>query len=148
MFGSGELEFLKQLIKNKVNFMIVGLSAAALQGAPVVTQDIDLWFKDINDKGMKKALKSVDGIFVPSLGLNPPGFAGESIALFDLVASMSGLKDFKEEEKNIIKITLGDFKVPVLKLERIIVCKKAANRKKDKLVLDVLKDALITIQNQ
>ena len=37
-----ELAFLRELVKTNVPFMIVGLSAAALQGAPVVTQDIDL----------------------------------------------------------------------------------------------------------
>ena len=42
IFTEKEGRFLKELAKNKVRFMIVGLSAAALQGAPVVTQDIDL----------------------------------------------------------------------------------------------------------
>ena len=41
IFGDREAEFLKELVRQKVEFMIVGLSAAALQGAPVVTQDID-----------------------------------------------------------------------------------------------------------
>lgn len=146
MFEQAELEFLRQLIKHKVSFMIVGLSAAALQGAPVVTQDIDLWFREISSPELRKALKAVDGVYVPCFGFNPPGFAGKSVALFDLVTNMSGLEDFSNEEKNIIQISLGDLKVPVLKLERIIKSKRAANREKDRLVLKVLEDALAAIQ--
>jgi hypothetical protein len=65
IFSAEEGAFLKELVKNEVRFMIVGLSAAALQGAPVVTQDIDLWFRDLSDPGIKKALKKVGGAFVP-----------------------------------------------------------------------------------
>jgi hypothetical protein len=46
--SDAELELLKSLTDYDVRFMIVGLSAAAMQGAPVVTQDIDLWFEDLH----------------------------------------------------------------------------------------------------
>ncbi len=41
-FSENEIRLLGSLLKHKVNFMVVGLSAATLQGAPVVTQDVDL----------------------------------------------------------------------------------------------------------
>lgn len=47
---ASELRFLRALLRRKVRFMVVGLSAAVLQGAPVVTQDVDLWFEDLNDR--------------------------------------------------------------------------------------------------
>lgn len=128
--------------------MIVGLSAAALQGAPVVTQDIDLWFKDLSDRGIKKSLKKVNGSLVPSVGLNPSMFAGKHVELFDIVLTMHGLKKFEEEIKNTIKIPLDNVYVRVLKLERIIKSKQALGREKDKIVLPVLKDALVTIQEE
>ncbi|MGB7747091.1 MAG: hypothetical protein WBN75_07380 [Verrucomicrobiia bacterium] len=40
--------------------MVVGLSAAALQGAPVVTEDIDLWFDNLSDPKLMQALVKVD----------------------------------------------------------------------------------------
>ena len=104
--------------------MIVGLSAVALQGAPVVTQDIELWFKDLLDKGIKKSLKKVNGTLVPSVGLNPPMFAGKHAELFDIVLNMHGLNKFEEEVENTIKIPLGNVYVRVLKLERIIKSKQ------------------------
>jgi len=148
IFSDKEIKFLKELVKHKVRFMIVGLSAAALQGAPVVTQDIDLWFKDLSDTEIKKSLKKVNATLVPSVGLNPPMFAGKHVELFDIVLNMHGLDKFEEEVKNTIKIPLDNVYVRVLKLERIIKSKQALGREKDKIVLPVLKDALLTIEKE
>lgn len=148
IFGEREIEFLKELVRQKVEFMIVGLSAAALQGAPVVTQDIDLWFRNLPDPGIEKALKKFDGSYVPSLEGNPPLLAGNGVELFDIVVHMHGLGEFDDERENAIKIPLGRTKVLVLKLERIIASKKATGREKDRLVLKVLADALKTIKER
>ena len=53
IFTENEIRFLRELVKNHVPFMIVGLSAAALQGAPVVTQDVDLSFDNQNAKARR-----------------------------------------------------------------------------------------------
>ena len=148
IFGDREAEFLKELVRQKVEFMIVGLSAAALQGAPVVTQDIDLWFRTLPDPGLERALKKVRGAYVPPTARNAPMFAGKGIELFDIVLTMDGLGEFDEEKSNAIKMPLGRIKVLVLKLERIIASKKAAGREKDRLVLKVLSDALKTIKGR
>lgn len=148
IFGDREIEFLKELVRQKVEFMIVGLSAAALQGAPVVTQDIDLWFRKLPDPGLERALKKVRGAYVPPTARNAPMLAGKGIELFDIVLAMDGLGEFDEEKKQAIKIPLGRTKVLVLNLERIIASKKAAGRGKDRLVLKVLSDALKAIQER
>ena len=148
IFGEREIEFLKELVRQKVEFMIVGLSAAALQGVPVVTQDIDLWFRNLPDPGIEKALKKVRGSYVPPIAGNPPMFAGEGVELFDIVIHMHGLGEFDDEAGNTVKVPLGRMKVLALKLERIIASKKATGRNKDKLVMKVLLDALKTIQEQ
>jgi hypothetical protein len=142
IFTDKEAAFLKELVRQKVEFILVGLSAAALQGAPVVTQDIDLWFRDLSDVGIRKALVKVGGSYVPPFGLNPPMFAGNNLELFDIVLTMHGLENFDDEVKNTIEISLGLVKVKVLLLERIIKSKEAAGREKDLLSLPVLKDAL------
>jgi hypothetical protein len=142
------MEFLKELVRQKVEFMIVGLSAAALQGAPVVTQDIDLWFRELPDPRLEKALKKVHGAYIPPTKGNSPMFAGKGIELFDIVLTMDGLGRFDEEKRYAIKIPLGRIKVLVLKLERIIASKEAAGRDKDRLVLKVLTDALKAIRER
>ncbi|HEX5037115.1 MAG TPA: hypothetical protein VFX30_08140 [bacterium] len=147
-FSDKEARFLKELAKHKVRFMIVGLSAANLQGAPVVTQDIDLWFQDLSDPKIRKALNKIGGIYVPPFGGNPPMFTGDDMALFDIVLTMSGLKGFREEVKNTVDIPLGPYKIKALSLERIIASKKAARRKKDLITLPVLEDTLRTLRER
>jgi len=146
IFTNSEISFLRELVRQKVEFMIVGLSAAALQGAPVVTQDVDLWFKDLTAAGIKKALKKVSGAYVAPSAINPPMFAGEAVKLFDIVVHMHGLEDFEQEKKNTMRVRLDDFDIAVLSLERIIQSKKVTGRQKDKLVLPVLKDAFTAIK--
>ena len=90
IFTEKELAFLRELVRQGVAFMVVGLSAAALQGAPAVTQDIDLWFKDLADPKLKKALERVGGLYIPPTGTTPPMLAGRSVALFDIVITGNG----------------------------------------------------------
>ena len=139
-----ETTFLRQLVENHVPFLVVGMAAAALQGAPFMTNDIDLWFKDLSHPGLKKALDSVGGIYVPPSGSHPPAFAGKDLNLFDIVMRLHGLDSFDEESKCAAMVKFADFEIPVLPLRRIIASKQATNRPKDKLALDVLKDTLLT----
>mgnify|MGYP001044586490 FL=1 len=67
--------------------------------------------------------------------------AGRSVALFNVVLTTDGLKDFDEELATSVEIPIGRAKVRVLSLERIIVNKRAANREKDRLILPVLEAA-------
>lgn len=146
IFGDQEIAFLQELTRQKVDFMVVGLSAAALQGAPVVTQDVDLWFRDLADPGIQRALRKVKGAYVPPIAQNPPMFAGSGLNLFDIVVHMHGLGGFEDELVHTIRIPLGRCKVPVLKLERIVASKRATGRTKDRLALKVLTDALKAIR--
>ena len=92
-----ELALLASLVDAKVRFMVVGLSAAALQGAPVVTEDVDLWFENLNDPRVIPALRKVGAANVPPFELNPPMLAGLGSQPFDVVLRMDGLKSFAEE---------------------------------------------------
>ena len=146
-FSESELRLLQVLLKRKVRFMVVGLSAATLQGAPVVTQDVDLWFENLGEQKMSRALREVGTAYVPPSHLNPPMLAGAGAELFDIVIRMDGLGTFAEEMKNCVEIPLGRQKLKVLSLERILASKIAANRTKDKLTIPVLRDALAATQS-
>jgi len=145
-FSESERRLLVNLLKHKVRFMVVGLSAATLQGAPVVTQDVDLWFENLGEPKMSKALQEVGAAYVPPSNLNPPMLAGKGAELFDIVIRMDGLGGFAEELKKCVEIPLGRQKLKVLSLERILASKLAANRAKDKLTIPVLRDALAAVQ--
>jgi hypothetical protein len=111
-----------------------------------VTQDIDLWFKDLGDQRIREALDRVGGIYVPPTAATPPLFAGKNVALFDIVLRMDGLRSFDQELRGTTIVRIGKARVRVLPLARIVASKRAANREKDRLVLPVLEDALATLK--
>jgi len=137
-----ELRFVRELVRHQVRFLIVGLSAAALQGAPVVTQDVDLWFGRLDDPKLAAALRQVGGAYVAPTLYTPPMLAGDGLELFDVVITMTGLNSFDEEWANSIELTVGDVVTRVLPLERIVVSKRAADRPKDRLVVPVLEQVM------
>ena len=146
-FTESELRLLLILSKRKVRFMVVGLSAATLQGAPVVTQDVNLWFENVGELKTSRALQEVGAAYVLPSNFNPPMLAGAGAELFDIVIRMDGLGTFADEVKNCVDIPLGRQKLKVLSLERILTSKIAANRPKDKLTIPVLRDALAATQS-
>lgn len=127
--------------------MVVGLSAATLQGAPVVTQDVDLWFENLSDPFLRQALREAGAAYVPPSHLNPPLLVGTGAELFDIVLRMDGLGPFGEEAKNCVSFALGRYRLKVLPLDRVLASKRAANRPKDRLSIPVLEDALATTQS-
>ncbi len=148
IFTEREARFLRELARNRVRFMIVGLSAAALQGAPVVTQDVDLWFRNPEDPRIRTVLKRVGGAYVPPIGLNPPAFAGEGVEMFDIVLTMHGLADFDSEWSHTVEVRLGRYRIKALSLDRIIRSKTVLNREKDRMVIRVLRDVLSTTRRK
>ncbi len=145
LFTKKEEDFLATLVDEGVEFMVVGLAAAALQGVPAVTQDIDLWFARRGDPTMIRALEKAGVSYVPPSDSNPPLLVGEPAELFDIVVHMHGLGSFDEERARAKIVDVGNVKLPVLALDRIVVSKEATGRPKDLAILPVLKDALKVI---
>jgi hypothetical protein len=141
-----ELRLLESLLRHKIRFMVVGLSAAALQGAPVVTEDVDLWFDNLSDPKLMQALVQVGAAYIPPFGHNPPMLGGAGSDPFDIAIRMSGLDDFAVEWERAVEIKVGRLRLKVLPLERILASKQAANRPKDQRVIPVLQNTLRTLQ--
>jgi hypothetical protein len=146
--SESELRLLGSLLRRRVRFLVVGLSAAALQGAPVVTEDVDLWFEDLSDPKLAQALKSVGAAYIPPFGLNPPMLGGPGSELFDVVIRMDGLGAFTEEWKRALDVKVGKLRLKVLPLERILASKQAAQRPKDQRVIPVLQSTLLALQSR
>ena len=128
--------------------MVVGLSAAALQGAPVVTEDVDLWFDNLSDPKLMQALVKIGAAYIPPFGYNPPMLGGPGSEPFDVVIRMNGLGEFADEWKRALEIKVGKLKLKVMPLERILASKQAANRPKDQRVIPVLQNTLRTLQTK
>lgn len=127
-----ERRFLAELRARGVDFVIVGVSAALLQGASIATQDIDLWFARLDDPRIAEAAREVGGIWVSdTFGMRPPGLGGALGDRFDVVTHMHGLGSFEEERANTIELELDGVPVRVLRIERIVASKRATGRAKD-----------------
>jgi len=142
LFTRKEQNFLKILLEEGVEFMVVGLAAAALQGVPAVTQDIDLWFAHRGDERMIAALEKAGVSYLPPGESNPPLLVGEAADLFDVVVHMHGLGSFAEERARAKIVEIAGMELPILSLERIVASKEATGRPKDLAILPVLRDAL------
>jgi hypothetical protein len=146
--SESELRLLESLLRHKIRFMVVGLSAAALQGAPVVTEGVDLWFDNLNDPRLMPALIEVGAAYIPPFGYNPPMLGGAGSEPFDVVIHMDGLKKFSAEWKTAVEIKVGKLRLKVLPLIRILASKQAANRPKDQRVIPVLQNTLLTLKTK
>lgn len=137
---SAERIFLRELRRLEVRFMLVGMSAAVLQGADLATQDLDLWFESMAHPGIGQAALLAGGFYVSRT--QPPIIGGEGLERIDLVTHCHGLDAFDAEYQCSLDVALGDLALRVLPLERILVSKSAADRPKDRAALEALKAAL------
>jgi predicted nucleotidyltransferase len=107
-FTEGERAVLEALNRRGVRFMLVGLSAAVLQGANTATRDIDLWFEDPSDVLIDQAVREAGGFWISgSFGMRPPQIGGDSVGdRLDVVTHMHGLGTFAQEFQNTTEIVI------------------------------------------
>ncbi|MDX2021693.1 MAG: hypothetical protein SF187_15735 [Deltaproteobacteria bacterium] len=139
-FSAAEYEFLRAASEAGVPFLVVGLSAAVLQGADTVTQDIDLWFRSVSDPRVASAAVRAGGILI--WRTTPPLISGPDLDRIDLVVHCHGLDDFDSEFARAVTIEVCGIPLKVLPLDRVIASKRAANRAKDQAVMPALEAAL------
>jgi hypothetical protein len=137
-----ERVLLTALNRRGVRFLVIGLGAAVLQGAPVSTQDLDLWLEKPGDDAVRKAAADAGGFWIPAFGLQPPGIGGEGLERIDVVLTAHGLSDFDAEYSKAAQYRIDDIPVSVLPLERIIASKRSTNRPKDLAALPALEATL------
>jgi hypothetical protein len=100
--SGGERRLLQELLARKLRFMLVGMSAALIQGVRGSTEDIDLWFENLADPRIGEAVRAAGGIWISgSFGLGPPRIGGDAVGeRFDVVTHMSGLGTFAAEQQH------------------------------------------------
>lgn len=135
-----ERTFLRVLSQENIRFILVGLSAAVLQGADTATQDLDLWIESLDAPEISEAAVLAGGFYAARM--QPPMVGGKGLERIDLVTHCDGLDEFDVEYRRSITVPLGDLELRVLPLDRIIASKTAANRPKDRAVLEQLQAAL------
>jgi hypothetical protein len=125
-----------------IRYLIVGMSAALIEGAPGTTQDLDLWFGRIDGDQLREAARRAGGFYTPGFGMQPPALGGEGLDRVDVVLTAQGLDSFEREFASAHEYDLDGITVRVMPLARVIVSKRAAGRAKDRAQLPILEAAL------
>jgi hypothetical protein len=133
-----ERALLTALNRRGVRYLVIGLGAAVLQGAPVSTQDLDLWLERPGDEAVRFAAVDAGGFWIPAFGMQPPGIGGAGLERIDVVLTAHGLADFESEYMHAAEFLIDDVPVRVLPLERVIASKRSTNRPKDIAALPAL----------
>ena len=148
ILSDAERRLLHELEARGVRYLVVGMSAALIQGARGATEDIDLWFESLADPRIGEAVRAAGGIWISgSFGAAPPRIGGEHLGeRFDVVTHMDGLEPFAREYADVRYELIDDVRLPLLPLRRILHSKKTAGRPKDLLAALAIEDALIAIE--
>jgi hypothetical protein len=127
----------------RLEVVLVGNAAAALQGAPVSTLDFDFMFRKtpVNLKKLKKVAE------ILGLSLSQPYYpASELYRLvhkdsglqLDFMSRLHGVKSFESLRSRASEVYFGTTGIYVADLKDIIRSKRALGRAKDLAVLDLL----------
>lgn len=147
---AAEQRLLRELEARGVRYLVIGMSAALLQGARGATEDIDLWFEDASDPRIADAVRAAGGIWVSgSFGLGPPRIGGDDLGdRMDVVTTVDGLDAFADEYAGVTYETVDGVRLPLLPLVRILRSKRAAGRPKDLAAAHAIEDALFLIAHR
>ena len=138
-----------------VECIVVGVTAAVLQGAPVVTFDLDIVYRRTgpNIARLLEALDELEAIFRNTPGRRiAPGrphlessghkLLSTRLGPLDVLGSLDEQTGFDELLPHSVLVRVGEHDVRVLGLERPIEEKERAGRPKDLAALPVLRATL------
>lgn len=125
-----------------VRFLVIGLGAAVLEGAPVATQDLDIWLERRDDPRVVAAATAAGGFWVSGFGVQPPAFGGAGLERLDVVLTAHGLGAFDAEYAQSVTREVDGVPLRILLLPRVIASKRATNRPKDRAALPALEATL------
>ena len=126
---------------------MIGNAAAALQGAPVTTLDVDFMFRKTSHNLNK--LKSFADIlestilrpYYPVSGLYRVVNDERGIQI-DFMATIHGIKSFESLRADSVSVDFEGYPLSVANLRKIIESKKALGRDKDRTDLKILEKTL------
>jgi predicted nucleotidyltransferase len=148
-------EVLEELSRAQVEYVVVGMTAAILQGAPMLTNDVDIVHRRTpeNVERLLRVLASLDAAYRTDhrrLRPNASILIGPGHNLFqtragdlDCLGAIDGNAAYEELLPDSTVIDLGDgLRCRALLLERVIEIKQRAARPKDLAALPVLRATL------
>ena len=144
MDASPMLARIAQLLeRHGLEAVLIGNAAAALQGAPVTTIDVDFLFRKTpaNLKKLKAIASDLDAVilrpYYPVSGMFRIACDADGLQL-DFMTVVDGIPSFEGLRKRATPMRFEDARLYVATLADIIRSKKAAGRARDLAVLPLL----------
>lgn len=135
------------LNRTRLEAVLIGNAAAALQGAPVTTLDFDFMFRRTpgNIQKLKRFSSALEATilrpYYPMSGLFR--VVNEDLGLqVDFMSTIHGIRSFNQLRSRAEEIRVGSQPLLVANLGDIIASKKAASRARDRAVLEILEQTL------
>lgn len=155
-------ELLATLAGHEVEFMVVGGVAAVLEGAGMMTEDLDVLVEtsEANLGRLLEALDDLEAVYRDPAGrrLRPDAERLESFRLhlldtrlgrLDLLRSLGpGERTYADLLPRSRIYRIGELEVPVLELSAVIEAKEAADRPKDRAALPLLRRTLEELRSK
>ena len=133
--------------KVRLEAVMVGNAAAALQGSPVTTLDLDFRFRKTptNMRKLKNFAQELDAQilkpFYPVFSLY--GVVNEDTGLqVDFMSALHGIKSFENLRSDVVEVDFEGNSLKVASLEKIIRSKKILARPRDLAVIEILEKTL------
>ncbi len=135
------------LAKHRLEAVLIGNAAAALQGSPVTTLDLDFMFRKTpsNLGKLRRLADDADAIilrpYYPASGLYRIVRDRDGLQL-DFMTKVDGIRSFASLRKRAARVSFGRHALLVASLADIIRSKKAADRPQDRAILPILRKTL------
>lgn len=123
----------------RIRFMLVGMSAANLQGVLAATLDVDVWIS-LPSRQYMRVINLCRRLNATIRSPNKVFLSDETPV--DFIYELGGLETFDREFAKAKKLSFHGLKIPVLPLERICKSKEFAARDKDKLHILLIRQVL------
>ena len=137
----------KLLATHRLDAVLIGNAAAALQGSPVTTQDIDFMFRPTptNLRKLRRLARDLDAMvmrpFYPASQLYRLVRDADGLQV-DFMGKVDGVRSFEGLRSRATETAIGGYGMRVAALADVIKSKQAANRPQDRAVLPVLRRTL------
>jgi len=135
------------LDEQRLEAVLIGNAAAALQGAPVTTVDFDFLFRKTptNIRKLKAIAKSLGAMllrpYYPASGLYRITRDDDQLQL-DFMGRIDGVRSIEGMRRRASRMDMGGHALLVASLADIIRSKRAAGRPRDQAVLEILEKVL------
>jgi predicted nucleotidyltransferase len=135
------------LAEHRLEAILIGNAAAALQGAPVTTLDFDFLFRKTpaNLRKLKAVARALGAVilkpYYPASDLLRLVRDEDSLQV-DFMARIHGVRSLASLRSRALRLEFGGQELLVADLADIIRSKRAAGRPRDRAVLEILRKTL------